>query len=190
MRMRPEVLIYACWAAWAGYWWYQARSAKPMRQRMTRASRARYAVLLGAAMGLMAPLHGDVPPLNRIVIPPSVPLDWAGVAICWAGAAFAVWARVTLAGNWSGVVSLKHDHEIIDRGPYAYVRHPIYTGILAMILGSALLEFDVARTLAVALAFLSFRIKLGQEENLLSTHFPGTYPAYAARTRRLIPFLY
>lgn len=190
MGIRTDWLVLACWALWAGYWWYSAQSVKAIRERQTSRSRARYVVVMLGAMALMLGDYHRVPVLGRMVLPTSIPLDWAGVVICWAGAAFAVWARVTLAGNWSGVVSLKHDHEIVNRGPYGYVRHPIYTGILMMFLGSSLLELNVARALAVVLAFVSFSIKSRQEESLLGTHFPETYPAYAAQTRRLIPYLY
>ena len=72
-------------------------------------------------------------PLNPRVIPRIDALAWTAVVLCIAGLAFCIWARFTLGRNWSGVVTFKGGHELITRGPYALVRHPIYTGLLTML---------------------------------------------------------
>jgi protein-S-isoprenylcysteine O-methyltransferase Ste14 len=100
-----------------------------------------------------------------------------------------VWARVTLGGNWSARVTLKENHELIQRGPYRLIRHPIYSGLLVMILGTVILVGQVSGFFALFICFLGFWIKSRQEEKLLSRHLPG-YHEYKARTKALVPFLF
>jgi protein-S-isoprenylcysteine O-methyltransferase Ste14 len=106
-----------------------------------------------------------------------------------AGLVVTLWARAVLAGNWSAVVVIKEGHELIERGPYRYVRHPIYSGILMMFLGVVVIDgrLGAAIVFAVVLAGLWFKSRL--EERLLTRHFPAAYPTYQARTAALIPFL-
>jgi len=91
--------------------------------------------------------------------------------------------------NWSGTVSFKQDHELIEHGPYRFVRHPIYTGMLLMVLGTAVSSGRLSALLA--LVFFSFGIwkKLRREETLLTKYFPDAYPRYMSHTKALIPFV-
>ena len=100
-----------------------------------------------------------------------------------------VWARATLAGNWSADVVFKENHELVERGPYRYVRHPIYSGFILMAAGGILL-LGTATALAVLLGLpVLLWLKLSQEEALLTRHFPDEYPRYKARVKALIPFI-
>jgi protein-S-isoprenylcysteine O-methyltransferase Ste14 len=101
----------------------------------------------------------------------------------------AVWARLILGRNWSGVITLKEGHELIERGPYRVVRHPIYTGILAMLAGTAIALGYFGGFLGFLLVFVSFWLKLKREEDLMLEHFPAKYAAYQRRVKRIIPFL-
>jgi protein-S-isoprenylcysteine O-methyltransferase Ste14 len=101
----------------------------------------------------------------------------------------ALWARRTIGANWSGIVTLKRDHELVTGGPYRYVRHPIYSGILAMFLATALAVGRAGGFMGFVLCFASFWIKLRQEEALMMRHFPERYPAYRARVKALVPFV-
>jgi len=112
-----------------------------------------------------------------------------GVAICWCGLVSAVWSRRVLADNWSSLVVFKANHELVQRGPYRFVRHPIYSSILVMVLGTALVANRVAALPALVFYFAGFWIKLKQEEKLLRRHFPSEYPAYQARVKALVPFV-
>jgi protein-S-isoprenylcysteine O-methyltransferase Ste14 len=94
-----------------------------------------------------------------------------------------------LAGNWSSDVTLKRDHELIVTGPYAFVRHPIYTGILLGFVGTALAVGEWRAVLAVALAGVAFWRKLGIEEAVMRRQFGETYARYVARVPALIPFV-
>ena len=89
----------------------------------------------------------------------------------------------------SGVITLKEGHELIERGPYRVVRHPIYTGILAMFAGTAIALGYFGGFLGFLLVFVSFWVKLKREEDLMLEHFPVKYAAYQCRVKRIIPFL-
>ncbi|SPE60693.1 Isoprenylcysteine carboxyl methyltransferase (fragment) [Verrucomicrobia bacterium] len=100
-----------------------------------------------------------------------------------------LWARWTLGGNWSSSVTFKQGHELIRTGPYRLVRHPIYTGLLVMALGTAL-DFGQFRCwLALPLMTTAFWVKLKQEEKLLLRHFPREYPLYKRQVKALVPFV-
>jgi protein-S-isoprenylcysteine O-methyltransferase Ste14 len=133
--------------------------------------------------------RGLPPPLNQLILPHTELTLLAGAVICLAGLLITIWARRTLAGNWSSDVTFKEDHELIRHGPYRFVRHPIYTGLLVMALGTAI-ELGQLRCWlgSVALA-IGFWIKLSQEERLLLRHFPEEYPRYQKQVKALVPWL-
>jgi protein-S-isoprenylcysteine O-methyltransferase Ste14 len=86
-------------------------------------------------------------------------------------------------------VTLKEDHELIVRGPYHLVRHPIYSGLLAMLTATAIEQGQIAGMLGLIFAFVSFWIKLNNEEEVMRKQFPDQYAAYAERFKRIIPFI-
>ena len=116
-------------------------------------------------------------------------LPWLGAALTLAGIAFTIWARVLLGGNWSGGVTLKHDHELVIDGPYRWVRHPIYTGLLVALAGTALALGEWRGLLALAIAAAALWRKLGLEEALMRGQFGDAYAHYAERVPALIPFV-
>jgi protein-S-isoprenylcysteine O-methyltransferase Ste14 len=128
-------------------------------------------------------------PLNIPVFPYTQVTAWTGAILCSLGLVFCIWARVTLGRNWSGTITLKADHELIERGPYRIVRHPIYSGLLAMFVATAIAEGHLGEMIGVVLAFVSFWIKLGDEEKLMLEHFPQQYATYQQRVKRIIPFV-
>lgn len=115
---------------------------------------------------------------------------WLGAAVTLAGLLFAVWAREHLGRNWSSAVTIKHDHELITTGPYAVVRHPIYTGILAGFLGLAIAISQVRCFVVVVLIFLGFWAKFSIEEQWMRSQFGETYAGYVQRTAALVPYLF
>ena len=120
---------------------------------------------------------------------PRVAIYLGGVGLVVAGLLLCVWARVVLGGNWSGTVTLKRDHEIVRTGPYRWVRHPIYTGLLVMFLGSAFAEGEWRGLIALVLVFAALWRKLKLEERWLGEHFGAAYAAYRECSSALIPFL-
>ncbi len=182
-------VVISCWIVFVATWLLAALFTKPTVYRESRAQRLRYWVLLLIAYLLLN--HGlQLPsPLNMRVLPHAAPVAYTGALLCIAGLSLALWARVILGRNWSGVVTLKEGHELVERGPYRFVRHPIYTGILTMFFATALVLGHFAGFVGTLLMFVSFWIKLGHEEKLMLQQFPDRYAAYQRRAKRLIPFL-
>jgi protein-S-isoprenylcysteine O-methyltransferase Ste14 len=109
--------------------------------------------------------------------------------IAIAGLLLMLWSRVVLGANWSASVVFKENHELIQRGPYALIRHPIYSGLLLMFLGESIWYGSVMWFLVLICVFIGFWMKAQKEETLLTKHFPAEYPAYRERTKALIPFV-
>jgi protein-S-isoprenylcysteine O-methyltransferase Ste14 len=104
-----------------------------------------------------------------------------------AGLAVALWARAVLGRNWSGGIAFKEDHELIQHGPYAYVRHPIYSGFLLMGLGTAVESGRLVSFVLLVAAAVVLAVKAHLEERLMTSHFPKAYPDYRRRVKALIP---
>src|SRR5262245_11657235 len=182
-------IISGCWIVFVAVWLMAAGSTKRTVYRETRAQRLRYWVLLVIACLLL--IYGrQLPyPLSLRIIPQATAIAGAAAALCVAGLGFAFWARASLGRNWSGVVILKEGHELVERGPYRFVRHPIYTGMLIMFFATALVQRHLAGFAGVLLMFASFWIKLAREEKLMLQQFPERYTAYQRRAKRIIPFV-
>jgi len=182
------LIILGCWVIFVAYWLVRAFGQKATAERQGLFSALAHRIPLGLCYFLLV-IPILPPPLNRVLISRQ---DWVlamGAAICVFGLFVTLWARRTLAGNWSSDVTFKRDHELVKNGPYQFVRHPIYTGILLMCLGTAI---DIGRLrggLALLLMTAAFWIKLKQEERLMLRHFPNEYPAYQKQVKALVPFL-
>jgi protein-S-isoprenylcysteine O-methyltransferase Ste14 len=181
-------LIWLVWSVWALFWIVSARRNKATQRRESPASRLAHVVPLTVGGVLIA--WYDIPwaVLTQRLWPRSLTTSWIGVVVLCAGLAFAVWARVHLGRNWSGTVSVKEGHELIRSGPYALVRHPIYTGIITAMLGTAIASGTVHAALGLAIIIVALLRKLRIEEGFMRETFPGTYQRYAAEVPALIPF--
>jgi protein-S-isoprenylcysteine O-methyltransferase Ste14 len=115
---------------------------------------------------------------------------WLGLALTIGGCAFAVWARTILGSNWSSMVTVKQDHELILRGPYAVVRHPIYSGFLLALTGTVIAVGEIRAFIGLGLAFIGFLLKSTAEEKFMREEFSTEYSRYSQRVRRLIPFVF
>ena len=108
-----------------------------------------------------------------------------------AGVGFAIWARLALGRNWSGLVmTVREGPQLVQSGPYALVRHPIYSGMFAAILGTALTIGTLASWLAVAAGLAGILIRVEVEERLMATEFGAAHAVYRARTKKLVPFVW
>jgi len=182
-------IISGCWTLFAVIWLLAAFATKQSVYRESGAQRLRYTIPILLGGFLLAKGHRLSDPLNHRVIPHVEALAWTGVVLCVAGFVFCIWARFTLGRNWSGVVTLKGGHELITSGPYALVRHPIYTGLLTMFVATVIVLGHVAGFIAMPFVFVSFWIKLRYEEKLMLKQFPNEYAAYQQRVKRIIPFI-
>lgn len=128
-------------------------------------------------------------PLGWRVIPASPFVLLAGVALTYAGVALAIWARVVLGKQWSGTVTIKEGHRLIRNGPYSVVRHPIYSGLILAVLGTALEVGELRGLVALAMILAVWLIKLRVEERFMVEQFGREYEDYRRHTWALVPFI-
>ena len=188
MEKFTGLIIIGCWIIFLAYWVISALRQKAVAERQSPWSALAHRIPLGCSYVLLVAWYLP-PPMNLSVTPHA---DWAraaGALVCVLGLFVTLWARWTLAGNWSSDVTYKQGHELIRTGPYRFVRHPIYTGLLIMCLGTAIEIGELRGWLALPLMAAAFWIKLKQEERLLLRHFPDEYPAYCKQVKALVPFL-
>ena len=184
-----DYLFPAMWLGFLAYWWAISRSVKETERRESAPSRlARLFLIVGAAALLCLP-SVPLPWLNQRFLPRGAWCFWTGATVTAFGLLFAVWARRQLGKNWSQAVTLKEGHELITSGPYALVRHPIYTGLLLGFLGSAVARGEWRGLLAVALVFAVLWHKLRLEEKWMRAQFGEPYEAYSRHVAALVPYI-
>ena len=127
--------------------------------------------------------------LTTRIIPREAAYVVGGAIATIAGMLFSVWARVVLGTNWSGRVTIKQDHELIRRGPYQIVRHPIYTGFLFALLGTSFVYGFARCFIGVLIVGLGFWIKSKTEEQFMVQQFGEQYIQYRRQVRALIPYI-
>jgi protein-S-isoprenylcysteine O-methyltransferase Ste14 len=187
MEFVHRYLFSTMWISWVVYWIWASRNAKPAARREPFGSRLLHVVPLVVAVGL---LWGDRVPialLNERVFPWAPWEFWVAAFITASGLLFTVWARAHLGRNWSGVVTIKEGHELIDTGPYALVRHPIYTGLLVAIFGSAMARGEWRGALAIVISCAALWRKLRLEERWMTERFGERYAVYRQRVPALVP---
>jgi len=162
---------------------------KRTRQRAGSADRVLYGFLVVAAFIAIFADWRILQALNRSLWPRNPALQAFGVAITALGLAFAVWARFYLGGNWSSAVSIKVGHELIRSGPYRWVRHPIYSGLLLAMLGTGLVRGEWRSVVAFVLLFIGFWVKMRIEDEFMAKTFGEQYQNYALATGALFPRL-
>jgi protein-S-isoprenylcysteine O-methyltransferase Ste14 len=175
---------------WVAYWVRSAMQTKSTQRRESRASRLSHVVPLLIGVALIGWPHLHVPGLPwlswRLPYPDARFL--IGLLLVAAGIAYTFWARVHLGANWSGTVTQKEQHELIRTGPYAYVRHPIYTGLLIALAGNAVVCGEPRALVGLAIVVYAFVRKLRIEERFMNELFPQDYARYRAQVPALVPF--
>jgi protein-S-isoprenylcysteine O-methyltransferase Ste14 len=182
-----RVLFPSLWLVFIAFWIVMARGGKTVAERETLYSRLSHYTPLAVAVFLLVAPQVPLPVLNDRFAPESLGLVQLSAALTVIGVAFAVWARLRLAGNWSSDVTLKRDHELIVDGPYRWVRHPIYTGVLVALIGTGLAVGEWRAVVAVVLAGVAWWRKLTIEEIVMRRQFGDAYVRYAERTRAVDP---
>jgi protein-S-isoprenylcysteine O-methyltransferase Ste14 len=189
MRTIYTWLIPGMWAAWTLCWCIGAFTAKPVLRRESMTSRLSHILPLCAAVALLVPSRFPNVILSEHFLPWTPTGFWTGAALIAAGLSFSAAARWSLGGNWSGTVTLKQDHTLTRVGPYRYVRHPIYTGLLVAVLGSAITEGEWRGLLALALIVFAFLRKIQIEERFMLERFGDTYARYRQEVAALVPWV-
>jgi protein-S-isoprenylcysteine O-methyltransferase Ste14 len=191
--MIPELAVGFAWAAWLASWVAAARWSDRTAKQPARGEQALYrgATVVGAILlfiGSSGGSGGYFQGRDRLW-DVDQPIAWMFVAIVALGLAFTWWARIYLGRLWSSSVTRKVDHRIVDTGPYAIVRHPIYTGLIVAIFATAALSGALTAIVGAVLMTLGFWIKARLEERFLRGQLgPEAYDAYRRRTPMLLPF--
>jgi protein-S-isoprenylcysteine O-methyltransferase Ste14 len=189
MESTANSIIIVCWVIFVWYWIVSAVGGKKVAERQSAWFALSHRIFVGLWWWLMV-LNDPLPAPLRVRVLPDA--DWllaTGAAICVLGLVVTIWARRTLAGNWSSDVTFKQGHQLVRTGPYRFVRHPIYTGLLVMAAGSAVNIGQVRGWVGFVLLGIGFWIKLSQEERLLLRHFPEEYAPYRKQVKALVPWL-
>jgi len=178
------------WAVFGVLWFLPAIFGKRTLKQQTPGSRILQLVWLVAAYVLFANQDLGWDLLNRRLVPAGMPTSAVGYGLLGAGMLFALWARVLLGGNWSSNVTLKQDHTLVRSGPYRIVRHPIYTGLLVALLGTAVVLGELRCFLGVILAAIAWKIKSVTEEALMVQQFGEQYTHYRTQVKALVPYIW
>ena len=189
MPTSPLTICGYLWIDWYAVWIAWAFQSKKTQQRESIASRMSYTFVLGAAVWLLffgQRLGGW---WHHPVFPATVFTGFAGVAITALGFALTLWARFILGSNWSGNVTIKVGHELIRTGPYRFVRHPIYTGIILAAAGTAIALDQPRGLVALPLLWLGLTLKRLKEEEFMRQTFGAQYVEYARTTGAIFPLL-
>jgi protein-S-isoprenylcysteine O-methyltransferase Ste14 len=185
--MHAARIIVALWALWALGWfsvaWWSSKTEASVGMRRELGYRI---VLAVGTIVLFVPAHGYEGPLRLWHVGHDG--AWACIAVMLVGFAFCWWARVHLGRFWSGQVTKKEGHRVVDTGPYGLVRHPIYTGVLVAVLGTAVAKGTILGVVGAALMTIGLVMKARLEETWLVEQLGPDYDAYRRRVPMLVPF--
>jgi|SRR5579871_1544185 len=189
MPLDLYIPIDAVWIAVWAVWLVCAAGTKRAVEKQPFGTRVFHLILVVTAFLLVFRSEYGLGPLGWRFVPASYAVAYAGLALTVAGAGFAIWARLTLGRNWSAAVTIKEDHRLIQTGPYAMMRHPIYSGFLLALLGTALAVGEVRCLVGLVLAFAAWWTKSRLEEPFMERQFGAEYIAYKQRVKALIPLV-
>jgi protein-S-isoprenylcysteine O-methyltransferase Ste14 len=187
MHVTPSEIVYGSWVLFALYWLVAAFGVKRTAKRQNPAERLLYIAFLAAGFFLLDQENPNWGRLNHRFVPDQLWIAWVGSALCVAGVLFAIWARRTIGKDWSAEVQIKEGHELIRSGPYAHIRHPIYTGLLLATLGTALLIGEYRGLIAVAMFLVGFTRKARKEESFLAAEFGPAFDEHRRHTGFFLP---
>jgi protein-S-isoprenylcysteine O-methyltransferase Ste14 len=187
--MNPQYVAMVVWFAWALSWFIAALWYARVAERVDFISQLPYRVItiMGGVMIFGIYTHSYRGPLRLWVLGDDA--SWAMVGLVAAGFLFTWWARIHLGALWSGTITRKEGHHVVDTGPYAFVRHPIYTGILLAAFATAAQRGTAVAIAGAFVMTLGFWIKARLEEKFLRTELGAeAYDSYRRRVPMLVPF--
>ena len=185
-----ESFFPVLWVAFIVYWRIKAANTKTTQRLEPGASQILRAIIFVIAILLFSVTRIPLRWLYLPLWPAGLWSFWVGAAVMVAGLLFAIWAREHLGRNWSHAVTIKQGHELITSGPYTVVRHPIYTGMLAGLLGTAIALSQLRGFIGLVLFFVMFWLKFRKEEEWMRSEFGETYATYASQTAALVPYIF
>jgi protein-S-isoprenylcysteine O-methyltransferase Ste14 len=175
------------WYVFAAYWLVSAVRVKRTKAREKSADRIITVVVVIVAYELLFARWLRIGVLGMRFVPQEAWVAYVGIAITCMGTAISIWARYCLGEYWSARVTLKEGHQLIRTGPYAFVRHPIYTGMLLATIGTALVVGEWRCVLAILLLIAAHSRKAIREERMLTLEFGDAYSSYRQSTGFLFP---
>ena len=178
-----EALKFAVGCGWIVFWIYWVVAASNSKESVTGGWRPRLTGVSAVGVFLIAAvLRGGSLAVHNVIV------GAIGALLFGCGMALAVWARLHLGRNWGMPMTQRAEPELVTSGPYRFVRHPIYTGLLTAMLGTALVNNLLGLIVVAVLVGYFYYCGIVEERNLAAT-FPKAYPEYRSRTKMLIPFL-
>ena len=177
----------AMWCVIEIYWDVARKNAAPASSSESRASRWRHLLLcLAAQILIFLPVHG----LRQRYLPASAIVTATGRTLNSMGLVLAIWSRRCLGRYWSGEITIKVEHKLVRSGPYRILRHPIYTALLSLYLGTAIVSGELHALIGWVLALLAYLRKIRLEEANLLKAFGAEYRDYRGGTWALLPGLF
>jgi protein-S-isoprenylcysteine O-methyltransferase Ste14 len=178
-----------CWFVWAIIWVVLSFWRKSVKKRETSEERLRHIAPMLVGFWMLFGRVRSVSWFEQIVIPRTEGVLWSGLALTALGVVISVWARLALGSNWSGVVTLKENHELIRNGPYRWIRHPIYTGMLLSFAGTAIVDGRLRGWLGLVVVWVTFYFKARREERFLRLEFGDRFEEHTRKTGMFLPKL-
>lgn len=175
------------WAIWVVLWLSMAFFSKSTKRRETPGQRLEHLVPVLFGFLLIFREGPAARWLTKVVFPDNPMLMWACILVTILGLLFALWARLALGSNWSGTVTIKANHQLIRRGPYRFIRHPIYTGMLAALLATAITQRLLTGLLGFAIVLFALWRKAKREESFLSQEFGQAFDEHRQHTGMFLP---
>jgi protein-S-isoprenylcysteine O-methyltransferase Ste14 len=178
------------WLMIALYWLISAISVKRNIKRQSGWQRSIYILCVLLAFSLLFSDYFKVSFFNQIILPQSQLWKIAGLILCAAGLLFSLIARIWLGSNWSGRITIKENHELVQSGPYRITRNPIYTGFLLAFCGCSMSLGLLRGYLGILLLVICLLMKISKEESFMLEVFGDKWKSYKSRVKRLIPVIY
>jgi protein-S-isoprenylcysteine O-methyltransferase Ste14 len=190
MHVEIDQLILWLWIAIFVLWGITARMTKRTSDSKSEGLSQVAVWFVWIAWWILLSRGFGVAALSRPVVPMTPTTQNIGLLATMAGLGFAIWARFQIGRNWSPLIELKEEHQLVRTGPYALVRHPIYSGFMLATLGTAIAYRAVGGFLSFLLVVVAWGYKARLEEKALRERFGEGYEAYRKTVRSLVPFIW
>jgi protein-S-isoprenylcysteine O-methyltransferase Ste14 len=178
------------WFATFAYWLVSSFSVKKSVKRQAGCERILYIFCVLLAFSLLFGNYFNFSLLDKPILPQNDYWKITGMLLCAVGLVFAIIARIRLGENWSGRITIKENHELIQSGPYAITRNPIYSGFLLAFMGCSMSLGLLKGYLGIFFLVACILIKISKEEAYMQEVFGEKYRAYRTKVKRLIPIIY
>jgi protein-S-isoprenylcysteine O-methyltransferase Ste14 len=188
IQFNPFSVNVFMWMTWAVCWLAAAIRVEATKSSEGVVTRTPHLVALALSFFLIFRDSDNKIIYGRLYY--NVAVAWLADSITAAGLLFSLWGQIHLGRYWSGMITLKEGYKLIRTGPYRWVRHPLYTGILTGVLGSAAMAGTGDALLGFAIILIAYLVKLHREEVLLTAQFGDEYRQFQREVFALVPFVY